>query len=76
MKRPDRGAKSYVEGVASSSTSVPSGRKDRGQGRSSRDRTKELYISECLWAGAFSASHEREAPDSFPFAKCASACHT
>lgn len=70
MKRPDRGAKSCVEGVASS-TSVPRGRKDRGQGRSSRDRTRAIHIR-CLWAGAFSASHEREAPDSFPFAKCAS----
>jgi hypothetical protein len=50
MKRPDRGAKSYVEGVASSSTSVPRGRKDRGQGRSSRDRTRAIHIR-CLWAG-------------------------
>src|ERR1700755_1067190 len=71
MRRPDRGAKSYVEGVASSSTSVPRGRKDRGQGRSSRDRTRAIHIR-CLWAGAFSASHEREGPDSFPFARCAS----
>ena len=70
MKRPDL---SCVEGVASSSTSVPRGRKDRGQGRSSRDRTRAIHIR-CLWAGALSASHEREAPDSFPFAKMRFSC--
>ena len=64
MKRPDRGAKSCVGGVASSSS--PRGRKDRGQGRSSRDRTRAIHIRRS-WC-VHRASHEREAPDSFPFA--------
>ncbi len=42
MKRPDRGAKSYVGGVSSSS--APRGRKDRGQGRSSRVGTRAIHI--------------------------------
>jgi hypothetical protein len=69
MKRPDRGAKSYVGGVASSS--VPRGRKDRGQGRSSRDRTRAIHIR-CLWAGVqVPATREKHLIRSL-FATCAS----
>lgn len=53
MKRPDRGAKSYVEGVASSSTSVPRGRKDK-RARKKQPRQDESYTYPMLMGGAFS----------------------
>lgn len=69
MKRPDRGAKSYVGGVASSR--VPKGRKDRGQGRSSRDRTRAIHIRMLMGGRSVPATTEKHLIRSL-FATCAS----
>jgi len=55
------------------------GEKKRQRARKKQPRQDESYTYPMLMPGAFSASHEREAPDSFPFATCASLacnCHT
>jgi hypothetical protein len=66
VKHPDQGAKSNVGWMSSSS--VPSGRKNRGQGISSRERTRDIHL---VYELPFSASHEKEAFDSSfsPFRK-------
>ena len=47
------------------------GEKTEGKEEVTAEMGRELYISDA-YGRAFSASHQREAPDSFPFATCAS----